>query len=1837
MEDLNALYKALENADAAGDVESAKALTKYIESLPTEEPAVEEPAADATQPQKDLTKASTIQPPKEPSSLARRIAGDTALGLSQGVIEGAKGFIGLADIPTMGYAGKAHDYLAKKIYGGTLSDAEQYLQSLKTPEQQIAEQKVAEAKGFTPTLKELGKNPSALLNVLEQSIPSMLGGVGIASKVEKGAQLLEANAPRIGKFLEKTAPALGEAGISGGQTAEGVREQTETGTLTPKQAAIAGASGAATGFFSVLGGKVAHLLGVENLETYLLKKVTGKAAEEAKQNAITKAVKTAINESVVEELPQSMQEQIAQNIMLGKPWDEGVAEAGATGLLTGAVMSGPIVGVSQALTNRQLDQKAKEIDLEPATEEQRGSRDTIIKSTLKDLEDKANEVNLAKEEAKSKLKSAQQQQVVSEAQDLESMAPINPMELTDITLTSWGLSKNSKAYKTLIGQDVSTPEGRALLDETLDAHTGKINEDAVETYKSLMDQQKAEAKNAGINIGTTTISNEISGGQKYGTPGGVEGRFGSAVNIGGSPIGIPQTGEKTGNGSLETNKPAEAKTTIDYTKKSPIEGFVWADTTNADGTLTSGWVRDPNATIAEEETKIEEEPKATEVIKGEEQLTETEDTKAMKKMANLLRTLDPTNPLIDTLQAGLASNDDIQEAHTTIEDLKAARKAKKVDLTKPSEEEKLLSTQEGDEQGKDIVNTTKPANTLGQALNIIKNQHFNKLNPVQRMLHSMFEKMPNVLKGTYKVMGLGKGEFGQYKAITNKTIISPDGGTETIYHEASHAATVWAVRKHVSMKNGRPVAKTAIGQQLVDIFDAAEVAAMQEEKDFGDAFKNMEEFVSYAYNNIEFQKFLADQRSVAPTAAPKTSLWMDLMNAFTKLLGVDIANTLMSDIVSLTPELMTGERPGIISRLAQPVETLYHKINKEKLDEQLEASGSKYKAKVEPPSIKDNLMAHPLQTVGDIVRNFRKSAFSFDHAINQKIMAAMRKAGVSIEDFAKSFYQMQISQAVKSDQMADLFMIHGNLVYDNAAFKFITQDVKDSMVSIRNSLSALATKYGISEAKMYEYASAAFIARRSQSLINANKALKKVVLKLLIDGKKAQAHALMKRQYKLVHLTPAQIKAGEKFFDDFKDTRGRSELEKIFNAWNNNRARVLNFAQKEGLYSEEDIEDLLNVMDYVPFYRDAQIEAGKGPKEYARGLLDAATDKRLKGSYQPVNNVFDNMERWTRYIIRKSINNRAAKEKIALYSKWLPDDIKILRGKERSKTGNIVNVWQNGKLVKYEFQGTDGESMVDGFTGLEPVTTPFFRGIFRPFANFLRLNIVLQPVFSIAQIPMDAYNAMFTSRVKYPLAIPLQVLKEIMLTPFGQSSARNYLKRTGTVGKHDFSSEYERIDIEAMHEAKKAGSLTKLLKLIAHPFGMLAMASDNIIRQAVYSQVLLETKDKARAVHMAEEIINFRRTGSSGIVNILRQNAPFVNANLQSLHIAFSTLLEEGIGPDTKSEAYKRLITTGVQMFVLAMIYAALNANDDKYKELDPSERDRYLIIPGSNGFKLPLRNDIITLLFKTLPEHLVNRFILESEDSTKLLHALEVGLTRAIAMPSGIPTLITPAVEMAYNIDLNTGRPLIGRGQENLEEDLQYSNKYTNQLSRAIGDASGVSPALIQHFFDRYFGTTSLLMGMITNGLVAGMRGEVLPEKTVRDYLLQIPSMGMFVTREHGARNIDDYYELNEMVTKIVASSKKYQSLDYEKYKEYLKKDHNAEMINMQKELAAISKELQTLRTYENQIYASKDTAKWTPTSKKAELERLEKMRQEMLGHQLKIKERSDRYIEQMRLRGGL
>jgi hypothetical protein len=71
----------------------------------------------------------------------------------------------------------------------------------------------------------------------------------------------------------------------------------------------------------------------------------------------------------------------------------------------------------------------------------------------------------------------------------------------------------------------------------------------------------------------------------------------------------------------------------------------------------------------------------------------------------------------------------------------------------------------------------------------------------------------------------------------------------------------------------------------------------------------------------------------------------------------------------------------------------------------------------------------------------------------------------------------------------------------------------------------MAKYYGVKFEDMLQYASAAFVARRIKGLKKSNNTLKQKVANLLRKGKDAQARKEMKK-YKLIHLTPAEEKAG---------------------------------------------------------------------------------------------------------------------------------------------------------------------------------------------------------------------------------------------------------------------------------------------------------------------------------------------------------------------------------------------------------------------------------------------------------------------------------------------------------------------------------------------------------------------------------------------------------------------------------------------------------------------------------------------------------------------------------------
>jgi hypothetical protein len=289
-----------------------------------------------------------VAPTEEPDATFGESIKDVGVSALQGVLGAKEAITGIADIPTMGLAGKGVAAAEKALFGGTSQDARAKLQEFKSEEAQQEEKEIAETKGFFPTVGAYLERPGALLGTITESVPSMLGGAGIARSGIGAATKL------VGK---KAAPliagAVGEGAITAGSIAESTRQQSESGLITPGQAAGATIGGALTAGLGVFGGKVAQKLGVTDVDTLL----AGGISNAEKKNILKAAFQGALSESVFEELPQSLQEQITQNINTGRPWDEGVAEAGASGALAGAFMGGTASALSQAKTNMKIADK----------------------------------------------------------------------------------------------------------------------------------------------------------------------------------------------------------------------------------------------------------------------------------------------------------------------------------------------------------------------------------------------------------------------------------------------------------------------------------------------------------------------------------------------------------------------------------------------------------------------------------------------------------------------------------------------------------------------------------------------------------------------------------------------------------------------------------------------------------------------------------------------------------------------------------------------------------------------------------------------------------------------------------------------------------------------------------------------------------------------------------------------------------------------------------------------------------------------------------------------------------------------------------------------------------------------------------------------------------------------------------------------------------------------------------------------------------------------------------------------------------------------------------------
>ena len=219
---------------------------------------------------------------------------------------------------------------------------------------------------------------------------------------------------------------------------------------------------------------------------------------------------------------------------------------------------------------------------------------------------------------------------------------------------------------------------------------------------------------------------------------------------------------------------------------------------------------------------------------------------------------------------------------------------------------------------------------------------------------------------------------------------------------------------------------------------------------------------------------------------------------------------------------------------------------------------------------------------------------------------------------------------------------------------------RSNFKDISKSLDEMAKKYGMSKDGIEKVMHTAFEARRTQELNEKNAVFAEKIKELsaLADQYTASSRAAKSQDTAELHKIKAQqtrqeieklkakiketgnmdqyaIDIGNNFFKMFPELKG------IVNSWNGIRNNIMDIMVEGGLYSREEADALLDAAAYVPFYREDQIEQGRGPKELVRSLKVAA-DKRMKGSEKAVNDILDNMVRWTQYAVSRSVRARSA-------------------------------------------------------------------------------------------------------------------------------------------------------------------------------------------------------------------------------------------------------------------------------------------------------------------------------------------------------------------------------------------------------------------------------------------------------------------------------------------------------------------------------------------------------------------------------------------------------------------
>jgi hypothetical protein len=319
--------------------------------------------------------------------------------------------------------------------------------------------------------------------------------------------------------------------------------------------------------------------------------------------------------------------------------------------------------------------------------------------------------------------------------------------------------------------------------------------------------------------------------------------------------------------------------------------------------------------------------------------------------------------------------------------------------------------------------------------------------------------------------------------------------------------------------------------------------------------------------------------------------------------------------------------------------------------------------------------------------------------------------------------------------------------------------------------------------------------------------------------------------------------------------------------------------------------------------------------------------------------------------------------------------------------------------------------------------------------------------------------------------------------------------------------------------------------------------SEAAVRREVFNDTLKRTGNIAEAQKQAIEVLNFARRGNNPVLKYVTVATPFLNARIQGMDLVYRALSGKTMPADRRSRAMA-LVGTYTKAAILlgsTMLYYMMVRDDEQYEEQSEMDKNLFYFFPTESG--RPIRMPIpfeIGLIFKTIPElimRLMDGTVTPREAATNL------GTQTLETFSITPPQIVKPLVEVYFNRDLYTGRPIepyyMDRKMQEGFKQRPTTNEFAKFLSQDLGlSRVGYSPLDVEHLLSGYGGTLGVygmaaIDSIMKSEAFIGDKTLIKPYEDWRDNAMA----RRFFGQRFPSGTLERYYQLQKDVDQIVGS----------------------------------------------------------------------------------------------------